>query len=171
MPNNWKKYKLEEITDYINRGVSPSYNTIGIPVVNQKCIREGRILSNDIKYHDLDKRKVTDEKLLKSYDILICSTGTGTLGRVGQLKEISDTQICDSHVTIVRPSKLTDNYGFRYKKPVQPVKYQKSEPVQPPKAEVKAVKGSKKYFINETEVDEPTFNKIAPIKSMKKNEE
>jgi len=57
-----------------------------------------------------------------------------------------------------------------YKKPVQPVKYQKSEPVQPPKAEVKAVKGSKKYFINETEVDEPTFNKIAPIKSMKKNE-
>jgi len=68
------------------------------------------------------------------------------------------------------PSKLTDNYGFRYKKPVQPVKYQKSEPVQPPKAEVKAVKGSKKYFINETEVDEPTFNKIAPIKSMKKNE-
>lgn len=54
-----------------------------------------------------------------------------------------------------------------YKKPVQPVKYQKPEP---PKAEVKAIKGSKKYFINETEVDEPTFNKIAPIKSMKKNE-
>ena len=54
-----------------------------------------------------------------------------------------------------------------YKKPVQPIKYQKPEP---PKAEVKAIKGSKKYFINETEVDEPTFNKIAPIKSMKKNE-
>ena len=55
-----------------------------------------------------------------------------------------------------------------YPKPKQPVKYQKPEP---PKVEVKQTKGSKKYFINEIEVDEPTFNKIAPIKSMKKNEE
>lgn len=108
MPNNWKKYKLEEITEYINRGVSPSYNIEGIPVINQKCIRAGRIVNNDIKFHDLEKRKVVDEKFLKSFDILICSTGTGTLGRVGQLKEITSDQICDSHVTIVRPSKLTD---------------------------------------------------------------
>lgn len=51
-----------------------------------------------------------------------------------------------------------------YKKPTQPIKYKKPEP----KLEVK---GSKKYFIDKTEVDEKTFNKIAPIKSMKKNEE
>jgi hypothetical protein len=52
------------------------------------------------------------------------------------------------------------------KKPTQPVKYKQAN--EKPKLEVK---GSKKYFINETQVDEKTFNKIAPIKLMKKNEE
>jgi len=117
----WKKYKLDEITDYINRGVSPSYANTGIPVINQKCIREGQVLKNDIKFHDREKRKISDEKILQDFDILICSTGTGTLGRVGQLKEITDTQICDSHVTIVRPGKLTDKkflgWYLRYLQP------------------------------------------------------
>jgi len=56
----------------------------------------------------------------------------------------------------------TENRGYlpHYKQPTQPVKYQA------PKTEVKTVKGSKKYFINETEVDEPTFNKIVPKKEM-----
>jgi hypothetical protein len=68
------------------------------------------------------------------------------------------------------PGKLTDNYGFRYKKPVQLVKYQKSEPVQPPKAEVKKpVKGTKKFFYNDEEVDEVTFNKIVPKKGGMQN--
>jgi hypothetical protein len=53
-----------------------------------------------------------------------------------------------------------ENRGYlpHYKKPIQPVEYQA------PKTEVKTVKGSKKYFINETQVDEPTFNKIVPKK-------
>lgn len=69
-------------------------------------------------------------------------------------------------------SHLIDPRGFRYKKPSQPVEYQKSEPapvVEAPKVEVKKVKGSKKYFINETEVDEPTFNKIVPKKEGMQN--
>jgi hypothetical protein len=59
----------------------------------------------------------------------------------------------------------TENRGYlpHYKKPTQPVQYQA------PKAEVKQIKGSKKYFINETEVDEPTFNKIVPKKEGMQN--
>jgi hypothetical protein len=58
-----------------------------------------------------------------------------------------------------------ENRGYlpHYKKPIQLVEYQA------PKAEVKTVKGSKKYFINETEVDEPTFNKVVPKKGSAKN--
>lgn len=52
------------------------------------------------------------------------------------------------------------------KKPTQPIKYKKLDEKR--KLEVR---GSKKYFIDKTEVDEKTFNKIVPIKSMKKNEE
>ena len=122
MNNNWKKYKLDEIADYINRGVSPSYSDRGVPVINQKCIRDGKILRNDIKFHDLEKRKVAEEKYLKSYDILICSTGTGTLGRVGQIKNVDSNQICDSHVTIVRPGVLTDEKFLGWQlKLLQPV--------------------------------------------------
>jgi hypothetical protein len=58
--------------------------------------------------------------------------------------------------------KQSDNYKARPKSPIQPVKYEtpidkKTEP----KVEAK---GSKKYFIDDTQVDEKTFNKIAPIK-------
>jgi hypothetical protein len=58
-----------------------------------------------------------------------------------------------------------ENRGYlpHYKKPTQPVEYQA------PKTEVKKVKGSKKYFINEIEVDEPTFNKIVPKKEDMQN--
>jgi hypothetical protein len=51
-------------------------------------------------------------------------------------------------------------YFGNYPIPKQPVEYQA------PKAEVKKVKGSKKYFINETEVDEAMFNRIVPKKDM-----
>ena len=69
--------------------------------------------------------------------------------------------------------KYLEKHPLLYKKPTQPVKYRKVEVLpntESSKAEIK-VKGSKKYFINENQVDEKTFNKIAPIKSMKKNEE
>lgn len=54
-------------------------------------------------------------------------------------------------------------YFGNYPIPKQPVEYQA------PKAEIKTVKGSKKYFINETQVDEPTFNKIVPKKEGMQN--
>jgi hypothetical protein len=55
----------------------------------------------------------------------------------------------------------TENRGYlpHYKKPTQLIEYQA------PKVEVKmAPKGTKKLFINDVEVDEPTFNKIVPRK-------
>ncbi|MDN3683545.1 hypothetical protein QW180_02755 [Vibrio sinaloensis] len=44
------------------------------------------------------------DKLLQSLDILVNSTGTGTLGRVAQLFDCPDKATVDTHVTIVRPS-------------------------------------------------------------------
>ena len=52
------------------------------------------------KKHDLSK-KISKDKILKKYDILINSTGVGTLGRVCQ--NFNDTLLTvDSHVTILR---------------------------------------------------------------------
>jgi len=102
---NWKEYKLGEITDYINRGVTPSYSEEGVIVINQKCIREGKVSYVQSRFTDPGKKKITDEKYLQSYDILINSTGQGTLGRVGQIKDINIQTTVDSHVTIVRAKK------------------------------------------------------------------
>ncbi len=47
---------------------------------------------------------MTPERLVRSGDVLVNSTGTGTLGRVAQLrKNPTEPTTVDSHVTIVRP--------------------------------------------------------------------
>ncbi len=111
---NWKRYKLGEITNYINRGVTPSYSEDGVIVINQKCIRDGKVSYEQSRFTNPEKKKITKEKYLHSFDILINSTGQGTLGRVGQVKEITQPTTVDSHVTIVRaiPSVNAQYLGF-----------------------------------------------------------
>lgn len=53
--------------------------------------------------HHLSK-KVPVEKYLQRFDILINSTGIGTLGRVGQLFEMNELMTVDSHIRICRPN-------------------------------------------------------------------
>lgn len=111
---DWKEAKLEDITLLINRGITPSYSDGGFIVINQKCIRDGKVDFAEARYSTYDK-SVSSEKLLKDFDILICSTGVGTLGRVGQIKKVNDKKITvDSHVTIVRPRKNIDPLFLGY---------------------------------------------------------
>jgi type I restriction enzyme S subunit len=103
--SNWKEYKLGDISDYINRGVTPSYSDDGVIVINQKCVRDGQVKYEQSRHTNPEKKKILEEKYLKSFDILINSTGQGTLGRVGQVKEITIPTTVDSHLTIVRIKK------------------------------------------------------------------
>jgi len=94
--------KLVEVTTLISRGVSPSYADSGTAVINQRCIRDGRLSLREIRYQSVLKAPRT-EKYLVPDDILVNSTGVGTLGRAAQFSEESGEFIADSHVTIVRP--------------------------------------------------------------------
>lgn len=97
--------KLLEVTELIKRGVTPKYvENDGITVINQKCIRDNRIDFKLARQTSKDK-KITEEKVLMEGDILVNSTGTGTLGRTAQIKEVNETMTVDTHVTIVRPKK------------------------------------------------------------------
>lgn len=99
--SEWKETTLGEIAEYINRGFSPKYvETDGEMVINQKCIRDGRINFLLTKLTDMHK-PITSEKILKKGDILINSTGVGTAGRIAQFNEES-IATADSHITIVR---------------------------------------------------------------------
>lgn len=54
--------------------------------------------------HDAKTKVVSKERFVRVGDVLVNSTGTGTLGRVAQVREEPDElTTVDSHVTIVRP--------------------------------------------------------------------
>lgn len=67
-------------------------------VLNQKCIRDHTI---DISLARRHLPKKINEKWIKKGDLLINSTGTGTLGRVAQIWFDANNMTVDSHVTIV----------------------------------------------------------------------
>jgi type I restriction enzyme S subunit len=101
MKNEWEKVKLGDIATYINRGIAPRYAEGGSVIINQKCIRDGVIKLEESKTYSKEQN-VSKEKYLQNKDILICSTGTGTLSRVGQVKNVFPNLTVDSHVSIVR---------------------------------------------------------------------
>ena len=94
---------LQELTLMIKRGISPAYVEEGVPVFNQKCIRGNKLDYSLIRHTDKGRKKISDEKYLKRWDVLVNSTGVGTLGRVAQFKDQDKIATVDSHVTIVRP--------------------------------------------------------------------
>jgi type I restriction enzyme S subunit len=104
LPVGWKKEKLGNLTSYINRGVSPDYvENDGCYVINQKCIRNHYVNLEEARLTSKAKR-IPDDKLINKLDILINSTGTGTLGRVAQIFSTPGFTTVDTHVTIVRAS-------------------------------------------------------------------
>ena len=120
IPKSWEWVRLGEICTFLSRGRSPKYTEKSdIPVFAQKCnLKEGGI--------SLDKAKFLDPNTLKSWndiykilegDVLLNSTGTGTVGRTRLFKnkylgKYSFT-IPDSHITIVRTSdSIMSDYVF-----------------------------------------------------------
>jgi len=102
-PEGWKSAKLGAVTSELRRGVSPKYTTVGgIMVLNQKCIRNREVGTAPARFHDNTKKDVSN-RLIQAGDILVNSTGVGTLGRVAQLWKLQTPMIVDSHVTVVRP--------------------------------------------------------------------
>lgn len=103
---------LRKISEYTARGVSPKYvETDGLLVLNQKCVRNQKISLSPARQTDKNK-KFTSDKKLKLHDILINSTGVGTLGRVAQLSKELDATV-DSHITIFRSLDYSEALGIK----------------------------------------------------------
>ena len=101
IPEGWEAITVRDISDYINRGISPKYDDKSENIViNQKCIRDRSLNVEPSRRH---LNKVPEDKLIRRGDILINSTGVGTLGRVAQIYQELPNCTVDSHVSIVRP--------------------------------------------------------------------
>ncbi|MBS2966348.1 restriction endonuclease subunit S [Actinocrinis puniceicyclus] len=91
---------IEGFSSYLNRGQSPKYSDCdSMLVINQKCVRDGRILLGSAR--KTQTARVHVDRKLRFGDVLINSTGVGTLGRVGIWSHDLEATV-DSHVTIVR---------------------------------------------------------------------
>ena len=111
IPENWIWCRLNSICDYLHRGKSPFYSDMKIlPVMAQKCNQWDRIYTEKCLFADpktIDR--YLPEHFLQLGDVLINSTGGGTVGRTGYVDEYVfsdyDKFVADSHVTVVRSNK------------------------------------------------------------------
>lgn len=110
VPESWAWVRLKDITiKEIKRGKSPTYaNSGNVLVFAQKCnTKAGNIDLSLTKHLDLKVfTKYPDEEYMRDNDIVINSTGNGTLGRIGVFRDSDRIDDCiivpDSHVTTVR---------------------------------------------------------------------
>lgn len=94
--------EIGKLFSYVSRGKSPKYvDSSEICIINQACIRWDGIDFSKIKYQDSNAYK--EEMRLHEGDVLLTSTGTGTLGRCCIFHSPDQrVYIADSHVTILR---------------------------------------------------------------------
>ena len=111
---DWQTVELGDVTELIKRGITPKYTeSNGTTVLNQKCIRGNSISYELSRKHDHHEKKIASEKYLQNGDVLVNSTGVGTLGRVAQFFGENNKNTVDSHITIVRPNKkIFEDYFF-----------------------------------------------------------
>lgn len=108
---------LKRLTKIVNRGASPVYDDFGTAkFINQACIYWTGVKELAIKPADESKHRPGSRGYLEKGDILVNSTGTGTLGRAAIFNKDNDgSYFADSHVTIVRPDpKVLDSSYAKY---------------------------------------------------------
>lgn len=100
----WKKIELKDISNYLKRGKSPKYSDrSSINVINQKCIYWRDFKPENCKCYNEEFIDKIKGEFLDRGDIVINSTGTGTLGRALVLKNIkSNSYVADSHITVIK---------------------------------------------------------------------
>ncbi|HEB9307871.1 TPA: restriction endonuclease subunit S [Campylobacter coli] len=112
---------IENIVRYMQRGKTPKYSNIKqYPVIAQKCIQWNGIDMKKSLFIDPDSIKnYTQDRFLQDDDILLNSTGIGTLGRVALYKSTINpyaAAVADGHVTVLRfdKDKILPNYFYCY---------------------------------------------------------
>ena len=97
------KEKMKNVSVYFSRGKTPNYvEKSNIKVISQACIYWDEFKYEKAKYQDENKALKALEKMIENGDVLITSTGTGTLGRCNVYYGENHKYMADSHVSILR---------------------------------------------------------------------
>lgn len=118
IPENWFWVRLGDLCTFISRGKSPTYSDIKkYPVFAQKCnLKVGGISLEQAQFLDPKTlSKWTEEYHLHNGDVLVNSTGTGTVMRTGlfDMSCLGDYPfvVPDSHVSVIR---LNQEIDYKY---------------------------------------------------------
>ena len=129
VPEIWMWVRLDDlVVKEIKRGKSPTYAPQSSTLVfAQKCnTKAGYIdLSLSLFLDDAKLSKYPESEFMRDKDIVINSTGNGTLGRVGIYRDSDNPRqipiVPDSHVTVIRVSHAVSTeyvfYGLKYYQP------------------------------------------------------
>ena len=119
IPKSWEWCRLNALCTFLSRGKSPSYSDVptNYPVFAQKCnLKDGGISLEQARFLKPETvSKWQEEYHLRTDDVLVNSTGTGTVCRTRLFNENClgkyPFTVPDSHVSVVRTS---DNISSAY---------------------------------------------------------
>ncbi len=123
LPQSWCICRLKDLCTFLSRGKSPKYSETDktYPVFAQKCnLKDGGISLEQAKFLDPSTIcKLSEEYKLKTGDILVNSTGTGTVGRTRLFHEKCLGKypfvVPDSHVSVIRVTReIIPQYLYAY---------------------------------------------------------
>ena len=123
LPQNWCICRLKDLCSFLSRGKSPKYseNDKTYPVFAQKCnLKEGGISLKQARFLAPSTIcKWGEVYKLRTGDILVNSTGTGTVGRTRLFNESCLGQysfvVPDSHVSVIRTLKeIESKFVYAY---------------------------------------------------------
>ena len=121
LPNGWTWCKLADLCSFLSRGKSPKYSDTDTtyPVFAQKCnLKEGGIsLEKALFLEPSTLCKWPEVYHLRTGDVLVNSTGTGTVGRTRLFDDACLGKypfvVPDSHVSVIRThSEIVSEYIY-----------------------------------------------------------
>lgn len=129
IPESWCWCYLNDVVvKTIKRGKSPKYTSNSSTLVfAQKCNSKEGIIKLDLAkcLDEITLGKYPKSEFMRDKDIVINSTGHGTLGRVGVFHDSDNPKqlpvVPDSHVTVIRVTNHIDyKFAYYYLKTLQP---------------------------------------------------
>jgi len=97
----WKKKTLDELCSLISRGTAPVYvESSSFLAIGQRCVTSSQFAPEFARPHA--ERAMRNVLRPESGDVLLNSTGTGTIGR-SVVFDHDGAFIVDGHVTVLRP--------------------------------------------------------------------
>jgi restriction endonuclease S subunit len=102
---DWEIKEIKELCKApIHRGKTPEYTDKGIPVIKTINLKNSEIVLDPLSYVSEKFCEKNEKCVVEKYDILIASTGVGSIGKV-DIVESDQRLIVDGHISIIRLDK------------------------------------------------------------------